>query len=489
MILCIVQVPRASVGMWGAVWALKGAAMYFEQFYLGCLAHASYMLGSHGEAVVVDPQRDVDLYLKAAEEHGLKIRHIFETHLHADFVSGHAELAARAGATIYISGRAEAAFPHVSVEDSFELRVGSLRIVARATPGHTLEGLCLVIHDEEKSPGPWAVLTGDTLFIGDVGRPDLSKMHTPAQLAGLLYDSLHQKLMTLPDDVLVYPAHGAGSLCGRNMRADRFSTIGTERLTNYALQIATKEEFVRELTANLPARPEYFLQDAQINRRGAASLSDLPELAPITPAVLKQLLEEEVFALDVRPNQSFARGHVPGSVNIALSGQFASWAGALLGLSSRPVLIADTSEQYAEARMRLARVGIEDPRGFLEGGVEAWRAAGFELAVLPEVSVRDLEKQVSAGQVQVLDVRREPEWQAGAIAGATWWPLDNFRVSAPEVDASLPLAVHCKGGYRSMIACSLLRRAGVRDVINVTGGFDAWLEAKLPVEIPLAEKV
>ena len=229
--------------------------MYFEQFYLGCLAHASYMLASQGEAVVVDPQRDVDIYLKAAEEHGVKIRHIFETHLHADFVSGHKELAARTGAKIYIGARAGAKFPHVDVQDGFELRVGKARLKVLDTPGHTPESICLVITDEEKSPKPWAVLTGDTLFLGDVGRPDLSKTHTPAELAGMLYDSLHHQLLKLADDVLVYPAHGAGSLCGRNMRAERSSTIGTERLTNYALQIKSREEFVRQLTANLPARP------------------------------------------------------------------------------------------------------------------------------------------------------------------------------------------------------------------------------------------
>src|SRR5580704_6538937 len=243
--------------------------MFFEQFYLGCLAHASYMLASEGEAVIVDPQRDVDIYLKAAEEHGAKIRHIFETHLHADFVSGHNELAARTGATIYIGGCAGAAFPHVGVHDGFDLRVGKARISVLETPGHTLESVCLVITDEEKSSKPWAVLTGDTLFLGDVGRPDLSPTHTPAQLGGMLYESLHRKLLTLADDVLVYPAHGAGSLCGRNMRAERSSTIGTERLTNYALQIKSKEEFVRQLTSNLPTRPEYFLQDAEINRQGA----------------------------------------------------------------------------------------------------------------------------------------------------------------------------------------------------------------------------
>jgi glyoxylase-like metal-dependent hydrolase (beta-lactamase superfamily II)/rhodanese-related sulfurtransferase len=454
--------------------------MYFEQFYLGCLAHASYMLASEGEAVVIDPQRDVDLYLNTAAEHGLRIRHIFETHLHADFVSGHKELAQRTGATIYIGRSAGARFAHVDVGDGFQLRAGKLRIDVLETPGHTPESICLVVTDEEKSSKPWAVFTGDTLFIGDVGRPDLSKTLTPAQLAGKLYDSLHEKLLTLPDDVLVYPAHGAGSLCGRNMRAERSSTIGTERLTNYALQIRSRDEFVRELTAKVPVRPEYFLQDAEINREGAAALSELPRLEPVSPEQLRALLEEDAIALDVRPGSEFAASHVPGSVNIGLSGQFASWAGSLLGLSCRPVLIADTEEQLSEAQLRLARVGIEGVRGYLEGGVAGWRKAGLPASQLQEISVETLSEQMRDGQLHLIDVRREGEWKAGHIEGADWLPLDDFKKSALSVGRDAPIAVHCKSGYRSAIACSLLQRAGYRNVRNVLGGFDAWLAAKLP---------
>lgn len=453
--------------------------MHFEQFYLGCLAHASYLLASEGEAVVVDPQRDVEIYLNAAREQGLTIRHIFETHLHADFVSGHNELAARTGAKIYIGAKAGAKFPHVDVQDGFTLSVGKIRVSILETPGHTPEGICLLIADLEKSPEPCAVLTGDTLFIGDVGRPDLSKTHTPAELAGLLYDSLHNKLMKLADHVLVYPAHGAGSLCGRNMRAERSSTIGTERLTNYALQIRSKPEFVTQLTSNLPTRPEYFLADAEINREGAAALTDLRELPEIPAPELKHMLEEGAIALDVRPGDQFASGHLPGSISIPLSGQFASWAGTILGLGSRPVLIADSAEQLTEARLRLARVGIEDVRGFLPGGVVGWTRAGFALAELPQITVQDLEERLHDHRLHVLDVRREAEWQAGHIASADWWPLDRFRSDLPPLDAET-VAVHCKSGYRSMIACSLLQRAGHPNVINVVGGFDAWQQAQLP---------
>lgn len=474
--------------------------VFFEQFYLTCLAHASYMIGSEGEAAVVDPQRDVDIYLKAAEEQNLKILHIFETHLHADFVSGHKELAARTGAKIYIGAQADAAFPHVPLHDGFEVKIGKTRIRALVTPGHTPESVCLAIIDDEekiaaeetarapaseKQGKPWAVLTGDTLFIGDVGRPDLSRTHTPRQLAGLLYDSLHQKLMTLPDSVQVFPAHGAGSLCGRAMRAEKSSTIGTERLTNYALQIPRRAEFIRQLTANLPARPDYFLEDAEINRSGASALMELAPPQKLSPAEVSALLKEGVFVLDVRAGDHFAAGHIPGSINIALSGQFASWAGGILGIHSRPVLVGDTDAQIEEARMRLARVGIEDLRGYLQGGIPEWEQAGMPLLATRQISVRELHQELANDarrrtDIAVLDVRREGEWNAGHIENATWRALDTFPGSLPAIDNRRTVAVHCKSGYRSMIACGLLERAGYLNVVNVAGGFDAWHAAGLP---------
>ena len=458
--------------------ATASETMFFEQFYLGCLAHASYLLASDGEAVVVDPQRDVEIYLQAAAEKGFQIRHIFETHLHADFVSGHKELAARTGAQIYIGAKAHATFPHVALHDGFELRFGGAKITVLETPGHSPESICLLLTDEDRSARPWAVLTGDTLFIGDVGRSDLSPEHTPSELAGLLYDSLHNKLMTLPDDVVVYPAHGAGSLCGRNMRAERSSTIGTERLTNCALTIPNREQFIRELTSNLPARPEYFLKDAQINREGAAPLAELPELPRLSPQAVHALIRDGVVALDVRPGDQFARAHVPGSINIALSGQFASWAGAVLGLTARPILIAETADQVREARVRLARVGIDAERGFLAGGIPAWTQAGFKTDSLPQMAVRELYAHQG---IPVLDVRRRSEWTAGHIQGARLWPLDQFSSMLPALDKGSTVAVHCKSGYRSMIACSLLRKAGYPTVTNVVGGFDAWIEASYPI--------
>jgi glyoxylase-like metal-dependent hydrolase (beta-lactamase superfamily II)/rhodanese-related sulfurtransferase len=453
----------------------------FQQFYLNCLAHASYLIASHGVAAVVDPQRDVDIYLAAAQAQDLKIRYIFETHLHADFVSGHLELADRTGAQICVGAAAEAEFPHIALHDGDEVLLGKVRIKALETPGHTLESVCLVVIDEEKSAQPWAVLTGDTLFIGDVGRPDLSKTYTPQQLAAMLYDSLHNKLMTLPGETLVYPAHGAGSLCGRNMRAESFSTIKTERLINYALQIKTKDDFVRELTTNLPARPAYFLQDAEMNRQGAAALTKLPPLEALSAPELQRLLQEGATVLDIRPTEDFANGHIPGSICIALSGQFASWAGSVLGLSARPVLVAASDAMLEEARLRMARVGIEDLGGYLEGGLDAWKNAGYSVSTTPQISVQELRDALDAGRIRVLDVRRGGEWDAGHIENAMWHPLDEFKAHLPQLSPDQRLAVHCQGGYRSMIAISLLERAGFDNLTNVRGGFEAWKKAGSPL--------
>ena len=313
--------------------------------------------------------------------------------------------------------------------------------------------------------------------------PDLSRTHSARELAGLLYDSLHQKLLALPDSVVVYPAHGAGSLCGRAMRAERSSTIGQERLTNYALQIPSREEFIAQLTTNLPARPDYFLEDAEINRSGAAALTELPPLPGLSPAEVQALLQQNANVLDVRPGDEFAAGHVPGSIGIALAGQFASWAGGILGIHSKPVLIGDGDAQVEEARLRLARVGIEDLRGYLAGGVAAWQKAGLPLAKTAQISVRVLNQRLCEGSLRaldVLDVRREGEWQAGHIAQVPCRALDTFPQGLPSIDGERAIAVHCKGGYRSIIACSLLERAGHRNVINVAGGFDAWHAAGLP---------
>jgi rhodanese-related sulfurtransferase/glyoxylase-like metal-dependent hydrolase (beta-lactamase superfamily II) len=466
--------------------------MYFEQFYLGCLAHASYMVGSEGVAAVIDPQRDVEIYLEAARENGLRIEHVIETHLHADFVSGHRELAARTGARIYVGARAGAQFPHVAVSDGDEILFGRCRLRFLETPGHTLESLCVLVADLDRSPEPFAVLTGDTLFIGDVGRPDLSPDHTPQQLAGLLYDSLHGKLLSLPDDLRVYPAHGAGSLCGRQMSNERSSTIGEQRVKNYALQAASREEFVHMLTDSLPERPAYFARDAEINRAGAGALDELPPLRELAPDALLRLQQSGATVLDTRPDTQFGAGHIPGSVNIPLSGQFASWAGVLLGLETDLLLVTENPDRAVESRMRLARVGIERVAGYLAGGMEAWQRANQPIERLPHISVQELDRlQRKEPGLRIADVRRPAEWDEGHIAGARLLPLNQFAAAIwegkAELDPERPIAVHCKGGYRSAIAASLLRRAGFRHVVNVTGGFDAWKAAGLPVaEIAVA---
>jgi len=460
--------------------------MYFEQFYLGCLAHASYMAGSEGVAAVVDPQRDVEIYLEAARQNNLRIEYVIETHLHADFVSGHRELAARTGARIYVGARAGAQFPHVPITEGDEIRFGQCRLGFLETPGHTLESICVLVTDLAQSPEPFAVLTGDTLFIGDVGRPDLAPGYTPRQLAALLYDSLHQKLLRLPDGLRVYPAHGAGSLCGRQMSSERSSTIGEQRVKNYALQVGSRDEFVRMLTDALPERPAYFARDAEINRAGAATLGELPLVPALTPAAFIELQRSGALVLDTRPDAEFAAGHVPGSINIPLSGQFASWAGALLGLETDLLLVTENAAQdpdpATESRMRLARVGIERVAGYLAGGMQAWQRGNQPIARLPHITVTELERlRGEEAALQIADVRRPAEWDEGHIQGALLLPLNQFAAGMEQLDPARPVAVHCKGGYRSAIAASLLLRAGFHRVVNVTGGFDQWKAAGLPV--------
>lgn len=467
--------------------------MYFQQFYLSCLAHASYMLGSEGVAAVVDPQRDVDIYLEEAQKQGLRIAYVIETHLHADFVSGHRELAERTGAQIVVGAKAGAQFPHKPVKEGDEIRFGQCILRFLETPGHTLESLCVLVTDLERSPQPWAVLTGDTLFIGDVGRPDLSPLHTPQELAGMLYDSLHHKLLALPDDVEVYPAHGAGSLCGRNISPERQSTIGKERRFNYALQPMSREEFIRMLTSEMVERPDYFLEDAELNRRGVAPLSQLPALPALTPEKVREQQQEGTVVLDTRSPAAFGAGHVPGAINIPLSGQYASWAGTLIGLDRPIILVAEDPERLEESRMRLARVGIEKVVGYLADGILGWQKAGFPLAEVPQISVHDLQAVLrhDPASVQVVDVRRPGEWKAGHIAQAIHKSLIGLKpllAASPgsqnpvaELDLARPVAVHCKSGYRSSIATGLLQRAGFQNVMNVVGGFDAWQKQNLPV--------
>lgn len=460
-------------------------AVYFKQFYLGCLAHASYIIGSEGEAAVVDPQRDVEQYITEAESRALKIKYVLETHLHADFVSGHRELAARTGAQIVFGARAGATFPHLAVKDGDELRVGKVELKILETPGHTPESISIVVIDPEVSNKPQKVLTGDTLFIGDVGRPDLvgAKGFTAEAMASMLYDSVHNKLLNLDDGVEVFPAHGAGSMCGRNISKETSSTIGEQRRFNYALKVAEKDDFVRMMTTDLPEAPPYFPIDAEINRSGAPPLAELPRLEELSAEEVRTLAAEGHLVLDVRPATEFGAGHVPGSINIGLSGQFASWAGTVIAAGTPIIIVADEIARVDEAVTRLARVGIETAKGFLSGGMLGWAQTGLDSAALPQMPVDELRSRIEEqAQLQVIDIREPAEYAAGRIPGTKHVPLRRLLKNLDEVDASRPMIVHCASGYRSSLATSILRRKGVRDVTNVVGGFNAWKAAGFTFE-------
>jgi glyoxylase-like metal-dependent hydrolase (beta-lactamase superfamily II)/rhodanese-related sulfurtransferase len=453
--------------------------MYFKQFYLGCLAQASYMIGSKGEAAVVDPRRDIEDYLEEAEREGLKIRHVIETHLHADFVSGHRELAARTGAKIYFGAKAQAKFDCVAVKEGDAIAMGDVTLRFLETPGHTPESLSVLVIDREKSETPEAVLTGDTLFIGDVGRPDLlGSTMSAAELAGMLYDSLHGKLLTLPDSVAVYPAHGAGSLCGRNISSETSSTIGQQRKFNYALQPMAREEFIKMMTTDLPEAPAYFSRDVKLNREGPGNLSELPKPPALGPAAVEGLRRSGAVILDTRPAADYGTGHIPGSLNIGLGGQFASWAGALVSPEKPIVFITEDEDHVEEARTRLARVGLENVAGYLAGGLLAWHDANLTVTTTEQISVDELRHRLDAGgSLQLVDVRRPGEWQAGHIPQATHLPLNALDKRAAELDAGQAVTAICAGGYRSSIATSLLEQHGFR-VTNVIGGMTAWNAAR-----------
>ena len=465
--------------------------MYFKQFYLACLAHASYLVGSEGEAAVVDPQRDVDEYLADAAAQGLQIKYVIETHLHADFVSGHQELAARTGAQIIFGEKAGAAFEHRAVRDGEEIKLGKVILRFLETPGHTPEGICVLVTDTEVSDQPQKILTGDTLFIGDVGRPDLAggKGYTPRMMAEMMYDTLHEKLLKLPDEVEVYPAHGAGSMCGRNMSNETSSTIGDQRKFNYALKPMSKEEFVKLMTTDLPDQPMYFPKDAEINRAGARELSALSAPVALTPHEVLSLQTSGHVLLDVRSAADFGAGHVPGSVNIGLGGQFAIWAGSLIPLNSAIVIIAGTTDQVDESVVRLARVGIENVKGYLNGGIQSWREAGLPIDAIEQVSVDELKEQIANRELQIVDVRRPAEYGNGHVPHAVNAPLAalDTAIGRLPLQKDKPTAVICAGGYRSSAAASLLQQQGFTNLINVSGGTGAWINAGYPVETPSAK--
>jgi glyoxylase-like metal-dependent hydrolase (beta-lactamase superfamily II)/rhodanese-related sulfurtransferase len=466
--------------------------MKIQQYYLACLSHASYMITDEKTktAAVVDPQRDIDQYLADAKAGGYTIKHVFLTHFHADFVAGHIELRDQAGATIHLGRRAEAEFACVKVKDGDTVEFGDAKLEIMETPGHTPEGISILVYDLARSrTEPLAVLTGDTLFIGDVGRPDLlaSIGVTADELADMLYDSITNKLVKLPDATLVYPAHGAGSMCGKSLSKETVSTIGEQKKFNYALQPMSREAFKAIVTADQPEAPDYFVHDAILNRKERASLGAAMEktLKPLSLDEVLAAVKSGAQLLDVRDGIDFEGGHLRGTLNIALNGKYATWAGSMLSHDKPIVVIAEEGGEE-EAVMRLGRIGFDNVAGYLAGGMSALASRDdlverTERITAPALAEWLAGKRPDAGAAPiVVDVRSEAEHAGGHIAGALNIPLTHLDERIGEIPSGKPVAVHCEGGYRSAIAASLLQKLGRAHVHDIVGSYKAWLAAKLP---------
>jgi len=468
--------------------------MILKQYYLGCLAHASYLIGDEASAtgVVVDPQRDIQQYLDDAQRFGLELRHVFLTHFHADFVAGHLELRDRCNAAIHLGARAVAEYAFTPMKDGDAIDLPGLRLQVLETPGHTIESISILVFDLRNDPAkPHAVLTGDTLFIGDVGRPDLraSLGWTADELGSHLYDSLRNKLLTLPDETLVYPAHGAGSLCGKSLSSDTVSSLGDQRRLNYALQPMAKEMFVRLVTADQPDAPPYFTYDAILNTRERVTLEKNLEqvLQPVELDEVLRLGDAGAQFLDVRDPAEYAKGHLPGSINVGLGGQYATWAGTVLDRSKPIVIVAEPGREQ-EAALRLGRIGFDHVKGHLRGGMEALAERPDLVWPTERVPAQVIADEVAAngnGESHaapfVLDVRNPREWAARHIPGSVNIPLNHLQERIAEVPRDRRIAVHCAGGYRSSVAASILHQHGITNLIELAGGLAAWEAAKLPV--------
>ncbi|HZS70575.1 MAG TPA: MBL fold metallo-hydrolase [Candidatus Acidoferrum sp.] len=462
--------------------------MIFKQFYLPCLAHASYLIGDEATATaaVADPQRDVDQYVAFAAEHRLRIKHVILTHLHADFIAGHLELRDRLGATIYLGEKAQAEYPFTPLAEGSTIEFGRVRLKALETPGHTPESISILVFDLERSAAePYAVLTGDTLFAGDVGRPDLRVAlgWSASDLAGLLFDSLQSKLLPLPDASLVYPAHGAGSLCGRAISKETVSTIGEQRRVNYALQPMTKQQFIGLVTADQPEAPPYFTYDAVLNSKERPTLEKAleRELQPLSLDRVLRLQAEGAQILDTREPEEFAAAHLAGSINIGLSGQYATWAGTVLH-REEPIVIITPPGRESEAAVRLGRIGFDHVTGYLENGMSSLEGRPELTARTERLSpARAAALLAGAETPQLLDVRTPRERAEKSIASSVSIPLSQLANRLSELAGNRPVLVYCAGGYRSSIAASLLQRAHFADVSEIAGGIAAWVAAKLPV--------
>ena len=461
--------------------------MHFKQFYLGCLSHASYYIGSDGEAAVIDPQRDVQQYIDEAGERAQRIKYIIETHSHADFVSGHVELAAKTGAEIIFGLRAATQFPTHKVQDGDVLKVGAISLRFMETPGHTPEGICIVAEEATEKEvdrsvrSPLKIFTGDTLFIGDVGRPDLigSKGFTAEQMGGMLYDSLHDKILRLPDETEVYPAHGAGSLCGKSLSKETWSTLGNQRKFNYALQPMTKEEFVKIVAADQPEVPAYFPQSAAKNLEGAGALTDLAKPPELSSDEIRAF---DGVVIDVRQIAEYGERHIPNSINIGLGGQFASWAGTLVPIGTPIAIVAANETQIDEAVTRLARVGHETVTGCIL--IHNYDGETKTIEQVPVEEVSELTR--TEKYLQFIDVRRPAEHDAGHAARSVNISLNKLAADVGRLDPRVPTYVICQGGYRSSMGTSVLENAGFSKIYNVTGGTAAWTEAGLSVETTAA---
>jgi hydroxyacylglutathione hydrolase len=451
--------------------------MYIEQLYTGCLSEAAYYIESDGEAAIIDPLRDIEEYLVLAKKRNTTIKYIFETHFHADFVSGHLDLAQASGAPIVYGPETETSFPIYRAKDGEVFKLGNLTIEVLHTPGHTIESSCYLLR--EANGNPYAIFTGDTLFVGDVGRPDLSSGNLGREeLASMLFDSLQKKIVPLPDHVIIYPAHGAGSSCGKNLGPDTYSTLGEEKKTNYALRAASREEFVKEVTEGLNAPPQYFAVNARINKEGYESLDGVMEngLKPLSLEAFKKLIhDDETICLDTRLSAKFTEGFVPGSISIGLDGRFAEWAGSLLPFDKPIVLITDPGKEK-ESVVRLARVGFDQMKGFLEGGYETWKNSGEPVDLIINIDADEFAMDLPFDpKLKIVDVRRETEYADGHVPGARNIPLETLTDPGTMADFEDKdnIYIHCASGYRSVIASSIFKRQGIHNLHNVAGGWEA----------------
>ncbi len=452
--------------------------MIIKQLYTGCLSEAAYYIESEGEVAIIDPLRDTDEYIKLARENNAGIKYIFETHFHADFVSGHIDLSKKTGAPIIYGPGAKTSYEVYTGKDKEIFKLGKITIQLLHTPGHTLESSCYLLRDENDKPN--AIFTGDTLFVGDVGRPDLSSGNmSTAELAGIMYDTLQNKILPLTDDIIVYPAHGAGSSCGKSMGPETFSTIGEQRKNNYALQPQTKEAFIAAVTNDLAIAPKYFAINAQINMEGYESLDIIKQkaLTPLSIAEFKKLQEEDVLVLDTRHAAVFTSGFIPGSIFIGLEGRFAEWAGSLLSFNKPMILVTEPGKEE-ETVVRLSRVGFAKMQGYLKGGFDAWQAAGEPVDLIIDVEADELAMDIPHDpNLVVVDVRRETEFADGHVVNAKNLPLNEMNdvLNLSHFEDNQNLYIHCAGGYRSVIAASLFKREGTHNIRNVLGG---WAKIK-----------